>query len=134
MAALSWTYPGDGLAIVRAPAAVPAEPVAANVAVDQLNFDYRIEGDNVTWRPVRAFDDGHQVFIEFPPTLGEGEAPPLFVTGADGKAELTNYRLKGRYYIVDALFAVAELRLGGRHQKIVRIRNESAGLRQRRPA
>ena len=134
IAALSWSYPGDGLAIARAPAALPPEPVAAGIAVDQLNFDYRIEGDNVSWRPVRAFDDGHQVFIEFPPNIGEGEAPPLFVTGADGKAELTNYRLKGRYYIVDGLFAAAELRLGGKHQKVVRIRNESAGTRQRRPA
>jgi type IV secretion system protein TrbG len=56
------------------------------------------------------------------------------VTGVDGKSELVNYRPRGRYYVVDTLFAAAELRLGGKHQKIVRIRKESAGRRQQRPA
>ncbi len=39
------------------------------------------------------------------------------------------YRLRGRYYIVDRLFEAAELRLGAKPQKIVRI---SLGLRKER--
>src|SRR3546814_5922274 len=38
--------------------------------------------------------------------------PPLFVLGSDGKAELVNYRVQGRYISVDRLFGAAELRLG----------------------
>jgi type IV secretion system protein VirB9 len=38
--------------------------------------------------------------------------PPLFVVGADGSSELVNYRVQGRYMVVDRLFSVAELRLG----------------------
>jgi type IV secretion system protein VirB9 len=34
---------------------------------------------------------------------------------------VVNYRLRGHYYVVDRLFAAAELRLGGRRQQIVRI-------------
>jgi type IV secretion system protein VirB9 len=34
---------------------------------------------------------------------------------------LANYRLRGRYYVVDHLFDAAELRLGTRHQDVVRI-------------
>ena len=79
----------------------------------------RIEGDRVPWRPLRAFDDGRQVFIEFPPSLAQGEAPPLFLRGADGRPELVNYRVRGRYYVVDRLFQTAELRLGGK--QVVRI-------------
>jgi type IV secretion system protein VirB9 len=45
----------------------------------------------------------------------------LFVTGDGGRAELVNYRISGRYYVVDRLFAAAELRLGGKHQQVVRI-------------
>lgn len=120
MTSISWIYPQDSLIAVRA--AAGAESVAAPaVAVDALSFDYRIEGNNVAWRPVRVFDDGHQTFIEFPANFNDGEAPPLFVVGADGKAQLVNYRVKGRYYVVDSLFAVAELRFGGKHQQIVRI-------------
>jgi type IV secretion system protein VirB9 len=118
MASIAWTYPDDALLALSGTA--PA-PVAAGVAVDSLNFNYRIEGDNPPWRPVRAFDDGRQVFIEFPPAFGQGEAPPLFVVGDKGRAELVNYRIRGRFYVVDRLFAAAELRLGERRQQIVRI-------------
>lgn len=120
MASISWTYPEDALLALRGSAA-SGGPVSAAVAVDQLNFDYRIEGDHVAWRPVRAFDDGRQVFIEFPPALAQGEAPPLFVSGDKGRAQLVNYRIRGRYYVVDRLFAAAELRMGEKRQKVVRI-------------
>jgi type IV secretion system protein TrbG len=40
--------------------------------------------------------------------------PPLFVIGPGGAAELVNYRVSGRYMIVDRLFAEAELRIGDR--------------------
>jgi len=129
MAGISWSYPDDSLlALNRGPRAADS-PVAAGVAIETLNFDYRIEGDNPPWRPLRAFDDGHQVFIEFPPTLPEGDAPPLFVTGEGGRAELVNYRQRGRYYVVDSLFAAAELRLGERRQQIVRIVRQNSAPR-----
>lgn len=136
MASISWTYPVDALLALRAGAAVAAAaeapPVAAGVAIDALHFGYRIEGDDPPWRPVRAFDDGSQVFIEFPAAIAEGEAPPLFVRGEDGGAELVNYRLRGRYYVVDRLFGAAELRLGERRQQVVRIVRADAPGRRRR--
>jgi type IV secretion system protein VirB9 len=47
----------------------------------------------------------------------------LFVVGADGKAELVNYRVQDHYLIVDRLIDRAELRLGEKgRQKVVRIR------------
>ena len=36
------------------------------------------------------------------------EAPPLFVIGDEGP-ELVNYRVHGKYYVVDRLFNKAEL-------------------------
>ena len=48
--------------------------------------------------------------------------PPLFVVGPAGGSELVNYRVEANYYIVDRLFAAAELRLGGKSgQQVVRI-------------
>jgi type IV secretion system protein TrbG len=123
MASISWSYPEDPLVALRG-SQPPDTAVAPEVAVEALNFNYRIEGDSPAWRPLRAFDDGRQVFIEFPPGLGQGEAPPLFVTGESGRAELVNYRLRGHYYVVDRLFAAAELRLGERRQQVVRIVRE----------
>ncbi|QCI78792.1 P-type conjugative transfer protein TrbG [Hankyongella ginsenosidimutans] len=123
MAALSWTYPQDELIAIRRAAEQEraAMPVAGGIAVDQLNFGYAITGDNPAWRPVRAFDDGRQTYIEFSPSIAVGEAPPLFVLGANGEAQLVNYRVAGRFYVVDRLFDAAELRLGQKKQAIVRI-------------
>jgi len=124
MASVSWTYPQDALIALqgRNAAAASAAPVATGVDVSALNFRYRIDGDQTPWRPARAFDDGRQVFIEFPVGISQGEMPPLFVAGAAGDAELVNYRVRGRYMVVDRLFAAAELRLGDRRsQQRVRI-------------
>lgn len=134
MAALSWTYPQDALiALKRAAAeAQAAQPVAAGIDVDQLHFNYAVSGDKPAWRPLRAFDDGRQTFIEFPATLGVGEAPPIFLLDRKGEAQLVNYRVKGRFYVVDRIFDVAELRLGTKHQQIVRISRVADGARVRR--
>ncbi len=87
----------------------------------RLRFRYRIEGDDPAWRPLCAFDDEQKVFIEMPRGISQGELPPLFVLGADGKSELVNYRVRQTYDVVDRLFGAAELRLGGEHQQVVRI-------------
>ncbi len=123
MASVSWAYPQDQLIALRGQnaAAEATAPVATGVQIGALNFRYSIEGDNPPWRPLRAFDDGRQVFIEFPRGIGQGEMPPLWVIGPAGGGELVNYRVQGNHMIVDRLFAAAELRLGGEHQQVVRI-------------
>lgn len=125
MASVSWTYPTDSLIALHkqnSDASQADERIAdRGVHVESLNFRYRIEGDDPPWRPLRAFDDGRKVYIEMPSGLSQGEAPPLFVAGSDGRPNLINYRIHGRYYIVDHLFGAAELRLGENPQRIVRI-------------
>lgn len=124
MASVSWTYPQDALIALagRNREAALAAPVVSNIDIDALNFGYRIEGDRPAWRPLRAFDDGRQVFIELPASIGQSDLPPLFIAGAKGDGELVNYRMRGRYLVVDRLFAGAELRLGaGKSEQRVRI-------------
>ncbi|WP_084239314.1 P-type conjugative transfer protein TrbG [Sphingomonas asaccharolytica] len=134
MVALSWTYPQDALiALKRAEdERQKAVPVATGIVPDQLHFDYAITGDRPAWRPLRAFDDGRQTFVEFPASLAVGEAPPLFLVDAKGQAQLVNYRLQGRFYVVDRLFDTAELRLGLKHQDVVRIERAPTGGRKER--
>jgi type IV secretion system protein TrbG len=125
MASVSWQYPQDQLIALRRQnqQAEAAQPVASGVDLANVNFRYAIDGDRAPWRPLRAFDDGRQVFIEFPRGIGQGEMPPLFVVGPEGTtSELVNYRVRGHHMIVDRIFAAAELRYGsGDRQKRVRI-------------
>jgi type IV secretion system protein VirB9 len=123
MASVSWEYPKDQLLALQtqAQAADAQTPVASGVSLDQLHFRYAITGDDPPWKPVRAFDDGRHVYIQFPAGIAQGELPPLFVVGPDGKGELVNYRFHAPYDIVDRLFGAAELRLGGKKAAVVRI-------------
>jgi type IV secretion system protein TrbG len=125
MASVSWQYPQDQLIALRRQnqAAEAAQPIASGIDLASVNFRYAIDGDRAPWRPLRAFDDGRQVFIEFPRGIAQGEMPPLFVVGPEGDtSELVNYRVRGNHMIVDRLFAAAELRLGtGSTQRRVRI-------------
>lgn len=123
MASVSWDYPKDRLALLQRSSrqAEAAQPVSDGIVLDRLHFRYEITGDEVSWRPLRAFDDGAKVYIQFPAGIAQGELPPLFVIGAAGDARLVNYRVHSPYYVVDRLFGAAELRLGGKDERRVRI-------------
>lgn len=132
MAAISWTYPQDRLVALQRQnqQAEQVRPVAQDIALTNLRFRYTISGDSPPWRPVRAWDDGNKVYIEFPGRLNQGEAPPLFVVGPLGDSQLVNYRVSGNHYIVDRLFAAAELRLGEQPQQVVRISRTDGRARE----
>jgi type IV secretion system protein VirB9 len=126
MASVSWQYPEDQLIALKRQnkEAEVAASLATGVDIAALNFRYAIDGDAAPWKPLRAFDDGSKVYIEFPSGIGQGEMPPLFVVGPAGGSELVNYRVRRNYMIVDRLFPAAELRMGDedseRHVRITR--------------
>lgn len=125
MASVAWSYPQDELIAIQARAAEAVANAATSIAngldAERLDFGYRLSGDRPAWRPAQVFDDGKKSYILFPDSIAQSELPPLFLLGDKGQAELVNYRVSGRYMIVDRLFDRAELRLGTKKQQIVRI-------------
>lgn len=110
-AQIAWCYPEGAASHSSAPSAAA------------FNFDYRIRttrGARPAWAPTRVFDDGRRTWIEFGANTEATDLPPLFVITSEA-AELTNYRIEGRRYMVDRVFDVAELRLGLRAPIVVRI-------------
>ncbi len=100
----------------------------AMLTVEKLNFGYRIVGANEHLRPVRVYDDGAKTYIQMPPEIQHREVPVLLVMGADGKGEMTNYRVRQQTYIVDRLFDHAQLVLGtGKKSQKVEISREPKG-------
>src|SRR5262249_37306232 len=65
MAAVSWRYPAD-MMLANNPPPPPPPAAPPPLTPEQLNLRYRIDGDKPDWRPLAAFDDGRQVFIEMP--------------------------------------------------------------------
>jgi type IV secretion system protein VirB9 len=123
MASVSWDYPRDQMLALqrRTQTAQATVPIDTGLALENLRFRYAISGSQPPWKPLRAFDDGRKVYIQFPAGIAQGELPPLFVIGAEGDGQLVNYRFRPPYYIVDRLFGAAELRLGGDKGDVVRI-------------
>jgi P-type conjugative transfer protein TrbG len=135
MASASWDYPKDRLLALQKQAqqAQTAAPVDSGLSLEQIQFRYAISGDSPPWKPLRAFDDGERVYIQFPAGIAQGELPPLFVIGAQGDGQLVNYRFRSPYYVVDRLFGAAELRLGADKAAVVRIeRTDGVGSTARR--
>ncbi len=134
MASVGWSYPQDELIAVRASVeaaqAKAATQVQTGIDPAKLDFAYRFTGANPPWRPVQVFDDGAKTYLLFPADIAQSELPPLFLLGPKDKAELVNYRVSGRYMIVDRLFAAAELRLGTGKQQAVRIERTSGQERR----
>jgi len=71
MASVSWDYPRDRmLALQRqTQAANAATPLDTGLALEHPRFRYAISGGNLPWKPLRAFDDGQKVYIQFPASI-----------------------------------------------------------------
>ncbi len=91
---------------------VRSDATPAMIAVEKMNFDYKVTGGNEHLRPARVFDDGAKTYIQMTAEMQSREAPVLLIIGSNGKGEMSNYRVRQQTYIVDRLFDRAELVLG----------------------
>lgn len=117
MPAVAWAYPEVPANRRLAMPSTPRIPAEA-----ERNHRYGLSGDAPPWRPISVFDDGRRTYVVFPGGIAQGEMPPIFVIGPDGKPEIVNSRIFRNVLIVDRIFGAAELRLGaGKHPQVVRI-------------
>lgn len=103
----------------------------AKTYMGDLNFKYKIDGD-VSWKPVRVYDDGRKTIIEMPESLQSRTAPALMLLVdkgglfSDEVTEIINYRLQDNRYVVDGIFDSAILTLDlDKHQQRVVITREA---------
>jgi type IV secretion system protein TrbG len=94
------------------------------VAVNRLNFDYRIKvvKGKPSFKPLRAMDDGYHTYIAMNEDLPQQEAPALIGISHSGTEQMINYRLKGNIYIVDGIvFKLALVSGVGSHQERIEL-------------
>lgn len=77
-----------------------------------LNFDYRLGGDEPAWKPLRVYTDGVKTYIQFPATRFPEGAPALVAIAKGGATVMVNYRLTGDRYVVDRVLHHAALLAG----------------------
>jgi type IV secretion system protein TrbG len=125
MEQVTFFYPDDITAARAARAQAmreAARQTAAALATDSLNFNYRISGANVPWRPVQVFSDRSHTYIQFSDTAAfDGDMPALFA-GDPEHAAMVNYETRGNAFIADRVLTQAALTEGaGVDRQVVRI-------------
>ena len=132
MPQVSFAYPEKAYAKLEAAQQQAAQARAANTIPEtgeylgNLDFNYEIDGDDASWKPLRVYNNGSKTIIQLPKSVQAAEAPALLVMRDGSKTEnLVNYRLIGDRYIVDSVFAQAVLIAGvGSSQVRVTIRRQ----------
>ena len=101
-------------------------------AAEELDFNYVVTAKNTAIKPTKVFSDAAHTYFRMPEAIKAREAPALFVVNAEGKDELTNYRVADGTvptYVVDRLADHFRLRLGvGKKAEVVEIKH---GTRER---
>lgn len=86
-----------------------------------LDFNYSVDADYGTVKPVRVFSSAGHTYIQMPENIGYSDAPAVFVV-TNNEQQLANFRLVGVYYVVDGLPEKIKLVLGaGNQTKVVTI-------------
>lgn len=104
-----------------------ARTLGNGLNIDNLDFDYRIEG-NAPFRPVRVYNNGIKTFIELPRTVSAGELPAVMVVNpGTGENEVVNYGWHNGKFIVDQLATqiILIMGVGGNQQSVLVTRSHT---------
>lgn len=84
--------------------------------VESLDFSYKVKGKNAEYRPETIFSDGMRVYLKFK-KLPQRQVPIFIQEKGSRMMTLVNYQQKDNYYIIDAPFDRAQLRIS-EHENI----------------
>ena len=136
MPRVAFDYPDDAQSAWGAyqmSASFGASTLATGESAANLDFGFRLSGDNPGWKPVRVYTDGLKTFIEFTPAAMRAEAPALVALASDGgwfskpSSQVVNYRQLGNRFVVDSVLSKAALVSGvGGSETRVTITRESS--------
>jgi len=90
---------------------------------DDADESYRITG-SADWKPVQVYTKGGKTYLEMPSSVRHKEAPVLFeekrVSWFHHEKVLVNYRVHGKWYVVDRVLDSAALisGVGGGQEKV----------------
>lgn len=76
---------------------------------ENYNFKYSISGSE-KYAPIKIFDDGEFTYFQFRDK--NAEIPAFFLVDPDGSESIVNYRIMGRYLVVERVAARFTLRHG----------------------
>jgi type IV secretion system protein TrbG len=91
---------------------------------DDADESYTVQG-KAEWAPITVYSQGGKTFLEMPSSVRHKEAPVLFEEKRSGwfhhQKALVNYRVHGRWYVVDRVIDKATLvsGVGSAQQRVI---------------
>ena len=116
---VTWTYAAeDRQNMLRTQQKEEAlRTTSVNVSsVENLDFSYKVKGKNAEYRPEMVFSDGMRVYLKFK-KIPQRQVPIFIQEKGNRMMTLINYQQKDDYYIIDAPFDKAQLRVS-EHENI----------------
>lgn len=102
----SFIYPDEDGDILQVSSA-PVEPDFSESG--KYNFSYTISGSEYI-APIRIFDDGEFTYFQFPSM--STDVPAFFLVDKEGHEALINYRVEGKYIVIERIASQFTLRHG----------------------
>jgi type IV secretion system protein TrbG len=121
MVAVNWNYPEDFLGSSGMnidDSFDPSQMLNDTLTLDMasLSFNYQfgmLKGDKPAWFPLRVFSSDRQTFVEFSKEFKSSQMPMLYVKTDNGQyATMVNWRLLGRFMVIDQVVSQAQLIMG----------------------
>jgi type IV secretion system protein VirB9 len=100
-------YPDDGIGESIKHFTGNSEPDLSEP--EKYNFNYTISGKD-TISPIKIFDDGEFTYFQFKDK--NAAIPAFFIVDPQGHEEIVNYRMAGRYVVVERVVERFSLRYG----------------------
>jgi len=99
-----------------------ARQMATPPTPDALDFNYKVTGADVPWKPVQVFSDKSHTYIQFADNAAlDGDMPALFA-GDEKNPAVVNYQTRGSAYVADRVLTRAALAEGtGAQRQVVLI-------------
>ena len=119
---LKFLYPEEGENSAVQHFASNSEPDLAEL--DNYNFNYTISGSDLI-APLKIFDDGEFTYFEFKDK--NAEIPAFFMVDSNAEESIVNYRVAGRYIVIERVTSQFTLRLG---KDITCVFNESRPMKR----
>ena len=128
MVSVAWNYEqGDSIMHFSSSNDGAGDLSSINIDISKLDFHYdmrTISGSKPLWYPVRVFNDGYKTYIEFSKNFHKAQLPMLMALDKYNNLQtMQNWRLKGRFLIIDAVLEKMHLVTGvnNKHKTVVEL-------------
>ena len=92
----------------------------------KANFNYKISGDDPSWKPIRVFDDGKRTWVQMAQGVDNKNLPTILIQSDSGQDMKYNTSYYSPYMVIDGIFGQAKLVAGvGSDQVEVDIYNKN---------